>query len=119
MNPMSAMTGAQSDQVQNDELVRRFCTLAMKEAQDIGATLGISVNQSPGERPMATRKPGSIKTSMFQDVEAGKQVELDALIGAVRELGEMAQIATPYTDRGYTACILARKPGRPCRPGKA
>ncbi len=98
MNPISAITGARSDQVLDDDLVRRFCTLVMKEAQDIGAALGIVISQSPDERHMATRKIGSIKTSMLQDVEAGRQVELDALVGAVRELGKMVQIATPYTD---------------------
>jgi 2-dehydropantoate 2-reductase len=45
-----------------------------------------------------TRKLGSFKTSMLQDVEAGKAVELDALVGAVKELGQLTQVNTPYTD---------------------
>ena len=98
MNPVSAITGATSSQVLDDDLVRRFCTRVMEEAKEIGARMGIAIDQDPDDRHAVTRKLGSFKTSMLQDVEAGKQVELDALVGAVRELGELTQVATPYTD---------------------
>ena len=98
MNPVSAITGARSDQVLDDALVRRFCTRVMEEAQQIGASLGIIIDQQPDDRHAVTRKLGSFKTSMLQDVEAGKPVELDALVGAVRELGALTQVATPNTD---------------------
>jgi 2-dehydropantoate 2-reductase len=98
MNPVSAITGATSSQVLDDDLVRRFCTRVMGEAKEIGARLGIVIDQEPDDRHAVTRKLGSFKTSMLQDVEAGKPVELDALVGAVRELGELAQVPTPYTD---------------------
>jgi len=98
MNPVSAITGATSSQVLDDDLVRRFCTRVMGEAKEIGAYLGIVIEQEPDDRHAVTRKLGSFKTSMLQDVEAGKPVELDALVGAVRELGELAQVPTPYTD---------------------
>jgi 2-dehydropantoate 2-reductase len=45
-----------------------------------------------------TKKLGAFKTSMLQDVEAGKSVELDALVSAVRELGQLTQVNTPFTD---------------------
>ena len=98
MNPVSAITGATSTQVLEDDLVRGFCSSVMLEAKEIGARLGIPIDQQPEDRHAVTRKLGSFKTSMLQDVEAGKAVELDALVGAVKELGQLTQVATPYTD---------------------
>ena len=98
MNPISAITGATSTQVLDDDLVRGFCSNVMLEAKAIGARLGIAIDQQPEDRHAVTRKLGSFKTSMLQDVEAGKAVELDALVGAVKELGQLTQVATPYTD---------------------
>jgi 2-dehydropantoate 2-reductase len=98
MNPVSAVTGATSSQVLDDDLVRGFCSNVMLEAKDIGARLGIPIDQQPEDRHAVTRKLGSFKTSMLQDVEAGKAVELDALVGAVKELGQLTQVSTPYTD---------------------
>ena len=105
MNPVSAITGATSSQVLDDDLVRGFCSHVMLEAKDIGARLGIPIDQQPEDRHAVTRKLGSFKTSMLQDVEAGKTVELDALVGAVKELGQLTQVATPYTD---AQLVLAR-----------
>jgi 2-dehydropantoate 2-reductase len=84
--------------VLDDDLVRGFCSHVMLEAKVIGARLGIPIDQQPEDRHAVTRKLGSFKTSMLQDVEAGKAVELDALVGAVKELGQLTQVATPYTD---------------------
>ncbi len=98
MNPVSAITGATSSQVLDDDLVRSFCSNVMLEAKEIGSRLGIPIDQQPEDRHAVTRKLGSFKTSMLQDVEAGKAVELDALVGAVKELGQLTQVATPYTD---------------------
>ena len=98
MNPISAFTGATSAQVLDDELVRGFCSTVMLEAKEIGARLGIPIDQQPEDRHAVTRKLGPFKTSMLQDVEAGKPIELDALVSAVRELGQLTHVATPYTD---------------------
>jgi 2-dehydropantoate 2-reductase len=98
MNPVSAITGATSSQVLDDDLVRGFCSNVMLEAKEIGARLGIAIDQQPEDRHAVTRKLGSFKTSMLQDVEAGKAVELDALVSAVKELGQLTQVNTPYTD---------------------
>jgi 2-dehydropantoate 2-reductase len=70
----------------------------MLEAKDIGTRMGIAIEQQPEDRHAVTRKLGSFKTSMLQDVEAGKAVELDALVSAVKDLGQLTQVATPYTD---------------------
>ena len=87
MNPVSALTGATADRVLADDLLREVCSAAMREAAAIGARIGCEVRESPEDRHAVTRKLGAFKTSMLQDVEAGRALELDALVGAVREIG--------------------------------
>jgi 2-dehydropantoate 2-reductase len=98
VNPISALTGATTDRILDDPLVLDFVSRVMLEAKAIGARLGISIDQQPEDRHAVTRQLGAFKTSMLQDVEAKKQVELDALVGAVRELGQLTGVATPFTD---------------------
>ncbi|HSH89116.1 MAG TPA: 2-dehydropantoate 2-reductase [Ramlibacter sp.] len=98
MNPISAMTGATTDRVLDDDLVRGFIGKVMLEAKEIGARIGIPIAQQPEDRHEVTRKLGAFKTSMLQDVEAGKAVELDALVTVVKELGELTKVPTPFTD---------------------
>ena len=97
-NPISAITGADTLRILDDDLVRGFGSRAMLEAKAIGAQLGLAIDQEPEDRHAVTRKLGAFKTSMLQDVQAGKPVELDALVGAVRELGKLTGVATPFTD---------------------
>ena len=98
VNPISALTGATTDLIMGDELVRGFISSVMLEAKEIGARLGITIDQQPEDRHAVTMKLGAFKTSMLQDVEGGKQVELDALVTAVKELGALTAVPTPYTD---------------------
>ncbi len=98
MNPVSALTGATMDRVLDDALVRAFCSAAMAEAAAIGARIGCEVRESPDDRHAVTRKLGAFKTSMLQDAEALRPLELDALIGAVREIGQRVGVATPNCD---------------------
>jgi 2-dehydropantoate 2-reductase len=98
MNPVSALTGATTDRVLDDELVRAFCSAAMGEAATIGARIGCDVRESPEDRHAVTRRLGTFKTSMLQDAEAGRPLELDALVGAVREIGQRLGVATPAID---------------------
>ena len=98
MNPVSALTGATLDRVLDDELVRAFCSAAMREAGAVGARIGCDVHESPDERHAVTRKLGAAKTSMLQDVEALRPLELDALVGAVREIGARLRVPTPNID---------------------
>ncbi|MEO8543103.1 MAG: 2-dehydropantoate 2-reductase [Burkholderiaceae bacterium] len=98
MNPISAFTGATSLQVMEDDLVRDFCSKVMLEARQIGHQIGLEIDQEPEDRHAVTRKLGAFRTSMLQDVEAGKPVELDALVTAVRELGQLTRQPTPFTD---------------------
>jgi 2-dehydropantoate 2-reductase len=98
MNPISALTGATCDRILDDELVRGFVTNVMREAAEIGARIGCAVDQTPEQRHEVTRKLGAFKTSMLQDAEAGRPLELDALVGAVREIAQKLGLATPHTD---------------------
>ena len=98
VNPVSAITGATTDLIMGDELVRGFISSVMLEARAIGARIGIPIDQQPDDRHRVTLKLGAFKTSMLQDVEAGKAVELDALVTVVRELGQLTQVDTPFTD---------------------
>ena len=98
MNPISALTGATTDCILGDDLVREFVSAVMLEAKAIGAHLGLPIAQEPADRHAVTLKLGAFKTSMLQDVQGRKPVELDALVGAVRELGQLTGVATPMTD---------------------
>jgi 2-dehydropantoate 2-reductase len=98
MNPISAITGATTDKILGDDLVRGFVTSAMLEAKEIGARFGIPIDQAPNDRHQVTMKLGAMKTSMLQDVLARKAVEIDALVGAVRELGQITEVPTPFID---------------------
>lgn len=95
MNPVSALTGATIDRLLGDELVREFCSAAMREAASIGERIGCAIAQTPEDRHVVTEKLGAFKTSMLQDVEAGRMLELDAIVGAVHELGQRTGVATP------------------------
>jgi 2-dehydropantoate 2-reductase len=98
MNPMSALTRSTADRILDDALVSEFALRIMAEAAEIGAAIGCPITESGEDRMQVTRKLGAFKTSMLQDVEAGRAIELDALLGAPRAIGERAGIATPYMD---------------------
>ena len=98
MNPLSVLTGATVDRMLGDPLVRGFCSAAMREAAAIGERIACPIAQSPEDRHLITAKLGAFKTSMLQDVEAGRAIELDAIVTAVQEIGQRLQIATPSID---------------------
>ncbi len=98
MNPVSAITGATCDKILDDPLVNRFCLDIMAEAARIGAVFGCAVEQSGEERNAMTRKLGAFKTSMLQDAEAGRSLELDALVTSVQEIGRHVGVDTPNID---------------------
>ena len=95
MNPVSALTGATTDRMLDDPLVRAFILRTMEEAALIGARIGCPITQSGEERLALTRQLGVFKTSMLQDTQAGRALELDALVSAVHEIGARLKLATP------------------------
>jgi 2-dehydropantoate 2-reductase len=98
MNPVSALTGATCDRILADPLTRSFISAVMLEAQVVGKAIGCPIDQTPEDRHAVTAKLGAFKTSMLQDVEAGRAIELDALLGSVREVAQHLGLLTPHTD---------------------
>lgn len=98
LNPISALTVSTSDRIVADPLVRDFMARCMNEANEIGAKIGIKIDSTPEARFDATRRLGVFRTSMLQDVDANRPIELDALVGAVREIAMHAGVATPNID---------------------
>lgn len=98
MNPISALTGATCDRLLDDPLLDRFTLAIMAEAAAIGERIGCPIRQSGEDRNAVTRKLGAFKTSMLQDVEAGRPLEIDGLLTAVSEIGARVGVPTPSTD---------------------
>jgi 2-dehydropantoate 2-reductase len=98
MNPVSALTGATLDHILADDLVRGFCSAVMAEAQALGAAIGLPIAQTPEQRHAVTAKLGAVRTSMLQDLQAGRALEIDALVAAVREIGQRLGQPTPSLD---------------------
>jgi 2-dehydropantoate 2-reductase len=119
MNPVSAITGATVDRIMADPLVLAFCTAAMEEAAAVGARIGCAVAQSAADRHAVTRKLGRFRTSMQNDVDAGRAIELDALVTVVQEIAQRLQIATPNIDTllGLTRLFARQRGLYPREPG--
>lgn len=98
MNPVSAITGATGDVLLADPLVRAFFSAGMTEAAAVGARIGVPIEQSPEDRHTITSKLGAFKTSMLQDVEAGRAIELDAIVTVVHEIAQRVGVPTPHID---------------------
>ena len=112
MNPVSALTGAACDAILDDDLVQGFMRAAMAEAAAVGERIDCPIAQSVDERIAATRKLGAFKTSMLQDAEAGRPLEIDALIGAVHEIARRVGVPTPQIDALFGLVrLMARSRG--------
>jgi len=98
INPICALTDSTAGPVMDDDLVRAFISAAMLEARAIGERIGCPIAQAPEDRHAVTRKLGDFAPSMLQDARAGRPLELDALTGAVRELGALTGVPTPAID---------------------
>ena len=98
INPISVLTGVTSDQIVDDPLANEFCQAVMREAAEVGDRIGCHIDDTPADRMAVTRKLGAMTTSMLQDANGGRQIELDALVGAVREIAAAVGVATPATD---------------------
>ena len=97
-NPISALSHATMEDICQFPLTRDLARRMMEEAQAVANSLGITFRVSIDKRIAGAEKVGKHKTSMLQDVEAGRGLELDAIVGAVIELGRLTGIATPSID---------------------
>ena len=98
MNPISLLTAATLDRIIADPLTHTLCARMMEEAGQIGAAIGIPPSVPVEEMFDRARALGAAKTSMLQDAEHGKPVEIDALLTATRELGQVVGVPTPFID---------------------
>ena len=104
LNPISALTHATLEDMCQFPLTRDLLSKMMTEAQQVGEALGIRFRVSLEKRIAGAQAVGAHKTSMLQDIEAGRAIEKDALIGAVIELGKLVNLPTAHIDAVY-ACI--------------
>jgi 2-dehydropantoate 2-reductase len=108
-NPISALTHATLEEICNDPPSRELAAAMMREAQAVAQALGVVFKISLEQRIEGARAVGAHKTSMLQDVEHGRALELQALVGAVIELGEITGVPTPTITAIHAAVsLLAR-----------
>jgi 2-dehydropantoate 2-reductase len=105
-NPISALSRATLAGICQFPPTRELARAMMTETQAIAAKLGISFRVPLEKRIQGAERVGHHKTSMLQDVEAGRPLETDALLGSVIELGRMTQTPTPHLDSVYALTKL-------------
>jgi 2-dehydropantoate 2-reductase len=102
-NPISAITGGTLEELARHRDVSQLIRTVMAETEAVAAQLGIELPISIDQRLAGAEKVGAHKTSMLQDYEAGRPMELDAVVGGVIELGERLGVPMPAT-RAVYAC---------------
>lgn len=105
-NPISALTHATLEDICRYPLTRALAADMMREAQTVGEAFGIRFRVSLEKRIAGAEAVGAHKTSMLQDIESGRPIEADALIGSVIELARIAQIPSPRLDAVYALVKL-------------
>ena len=108
-NPISALTHATLVDICEFPLTRDLAAKMMTEAQAVGEKLGIQFRVSLDKRIAGAQAVGAHKTSMLQDIEAGRGIEKDALIGSIIELGKIVGIPTPHIDAVFACISLLNK----------
>jgi 2-dehydropantoate 2-reductase len=116
LNPVSALTGATLAAICRFPPSRALVAAIMAEAQAIAERLGISFGISIEQRIAGAEQVGEHKTSMLQDIEAGRSTEIDALVGAVAELGRLVGVPTPHIDSVEAAVRLLERTRAVQRP---
>ena len=108
-NPISSLAHSTLVDICQFPLARELATNMMLEAQAVAGKLGIEFRVPLEKRIAGAEKVGKHKTSMLQDVEAGRAPEIDALVGSVVELGRLTQTATPHISSVYALVKLLAK----------
>jgi 2-dehydropantoate 2-reductase len=108
-NPISALTHATLEDICVFPATRELAANMMREAQTIGEKLGVQFKVSLEKRINGAQAVGQHKTSMLQDVELGRPIELEALVGSVIELGRITETPTPNIDAVYALTSLLSK----------
>ena len=100
-NPVAALTLARMNEINANEALLDVIRAMMREGMAVAEAFGVQVGMTVEERIDVARKIGSSKISMHQDVEKGRPLEVEAIVGAVVELGRRAGVATRTTDAVY------------------
>ena len=108
-NPISALTHATLVDICQFPLTRELATRMMTEAEAVANKLGVTFRVSIERRIAGAEKVGAHKTSMLQDVEHGRPIEIEALVGSVVELGTLTGTPTPYISAVYACTSLLAK----------
>jgi 2-dehydropantoate 2-reductase len=103
-NPISALTHATMVDICRFSETRGLAAQMMREAEEIAGKLGITFRRTIERRIEGAENVGAHKTSMLQDVEAGRSLEIEALVGAVIELGRLTETPSPAIETVY-ACV--------------
>jgi 2-dehydropantoate 2-reductase len=108
-NPISSLSHSTLADICQYPPSRELAACMMREAQEVAHKLGIEFRVTLDKRIAGAEKVGKHKTSMLQDIEAGRAPEIDALVGAVAELGRLTRTPTPHIDSVYALVkLLAR-----------
>ena len=113
LNPVSALTRATLSQMLGDPDVARLIRNIMQEVEGVAKKLGMELPISIEQRMTGAEKVGEHKTSMLQDLEAGRPMELEALVGSVVELGQRVGVPMAYTQMVYSCAKLLAQNSRP------
>ena len=97
-NPVSALTLATADRMIADAEVKAYLVAIMRECLAIGRAVGVDADIDPEARIDMARRLGTFKTSMLQDMEGGKSLEIDGLLTGTLEIARKAGVAAPYTE---------------------
>jgi 2-dehydropantoate 2-reductase len=97
-NPVSALTLATANRLIADDHVKAYMVAIMRECLAIGRAVGVDADIDPEARMDMARKLGAFKTSMLQDMEAGKKLEIDGLLTGTLEIARKAGVAAPFTE---------------------
>jgi len=108
-NPISALTHATLEDICTFQETRDLAAAMMAEAQLIGEKLGATFRHTIEKRIDGARSVGKHKTSMLQDVEAGRSLETEALIGAILEMGKLVEVPAPAIESVYACVKLLNK----------
>ena len=96
-NPVSALTLATAERLIADREVKDYMVAIMREVLEIGRAVGVDADIDPEARIDMARNLGKFKTSMLQDLEAGKSLEIDGLLAGTLEVARKAGVPAPYT----------------------
>ena len=105
-NPVSALSRATLEDICRFAPTHALAAAMMREAQEVGEAFGIRFRLSVEKRIAGAESIGAHKTSMLQDIEHGRAIEIDALLGSVIELARLANVATPHLDAIYAVTKL-------------